>query len=222
MTSQTQESPRSPRRLLIVAALISLLITAAALFFVFSRLTNTLTDTGSAIVDSENYFDGGTVIDPPRKLSDFTLTGNDGQPLSLSDLSGKVTLLYFGYTHCPDVCPITLGDYKQIKAALGAAADQVNFLMISVDGVRDTPEHMQRYLGAFDPAFLGMTGREDDLKRIGVDFGLYFRANTEQGENYTVDHTASIFMVDQDGFLRTIFAFGTEPDVITEYVRELL
>lgn len=223
MSAEKPPQSTPPRPLLIGALILSLVITAGAVFFIFYRLTSQPTaDGGAAIVDSESYFDGGTMIDPPRELSDFTLIGTDGQPLSLSDLRGKVTLLFFGYTHCPDVCPLTMGEYKRIKAALGDQADEVNFLMISVDGERDTPEHLNRYIGSFDEDFLGMTGTEDDLKRIGTDYGLFFQANTEEGENYTVDHTASMFMVDQEGYLRTIFTFGTEPDVITGYVQDLL
>lgn len=223
MSTETQEQRKSSRLLLTIALIVSLSITIGSIFFIFYRLTNqAATDTGAAVVDADSYFDGGTMIDPPRKLADFTLTGSDGQPLSLSDLYGRVTLLYFGYTHCPDVCPMTMGDFKKIKAALGDDADRVNFLMISVDGERDTPEHLQRYISAFDPAFLGMTGSASDLRRIGADYGLYFNANKGEGENYTVDHTASIFMIDPEGYLRTIFTFGTEPDVITGYLRDLL
>ncbi len=223
MSTETQTPRKAPRPLVIAALVLSLSITAGSIFFIFYRLTSqATTDTGAAIVDSDSYFDGGTVIDPPRQLSDFTLTGNDGQPLSFSDLYGKVTVMNFGYTHCPDVCPVTLGDFKRVKEALGADAGQVNFLMISVDGERDVPEVMQRYMTAFDPEFLGMTGSASDLKRIGVDYGLYFNANAPEGDNYTVDHTASVFLVDQQGYLRTIFTFGTEPDVIAGYVRDLL
>lgn len=221
MSSETQPR-KSPRLLLLVVLILSLSITIGSVFFIIYRLATQTTDTGAAVIDPDNYFDGSTAVDPPRQLSDFTLTGNDGKPLSLSDLQGKVTLLSFGYTNCPDVCPQTMGDFERVKEKLGAQADEVNFLLISVDGVRDTPEVMQRYMSAFDPAFLGMTGTEDDLKRIGGDYGLYFRANPEKDGAYTVDHTAGIFMIDREGFLRTIFTFGTEPDVITGHVQELL
>ncbi len=222
MSSETQQPRKTPRLLMMVVLILSLSITIGSIFFIIYRISTQTTDTGSAVIDANNYFDGGTVVDPPRQLSDFTLTGNDGQPLSLSDLRGKVTLLSFGYTHCPDVCPQTMGDFERVKDGLGADAADVNFVLVSVDGVRDTPETMQRYMGAFDPDFLGMTGTTDDLQRIGGDYGLYFRANAEQDGNYTVDHTSGIFMIDQEGLLRTIFIFGTEPDVITGHVRELL
>jgi protein SCO1 len=219
----SSETRRPSRLLLIVVLVISLSITGGSLFFVFYQLSNQITattNTGAAIVSSDSVSDGATMIDPPRQLADFTLTGVDGQPLSFSDLYGKVTLLYFGYTHCPDVCPITLGEFRQVKAHLGDAAENVNFLMISVDGARDTPEYLGRYLAGFDEEFYGMTGSEVDLRRIGVDYGLYFQAN--EGEYYTVDHTAAVFMVDQTGQLHAIFAYGTEPKVMVEKVQALL
>jgi protein SCO1/2 len=222
MSSETQQPRKSPRLLMTAALVLSLSITLGSIFFIIYRMTTQTTDTGAAVIDPDNYFDGSTTIDPPRQLSDFTLTGKDGQPLSLSDLRGKVTLLAFGYTNCPDVCPVTMGDFERIKTMLDADAADVNFLLVSVDGIRDTPDVMQRYINAFDPDFLGMTGTADDLRRIGGDYGLYFRANAEQNGNYTVDHTSGIFMIDREGFLRTIFVYGTEPDVVTGYVRELL
>jgi protein SCO1/2 len=88
----------------------------------------------------------GTPIDPPRPLADFTLPSQDGTPLSLSALHGKYVLLFFGYTHCPDVCPTTLTDFVQVKRALGAAASQVRFVFISVDGERDTPPVLRHFM----------------------------------------------------------------------------
>lgn len=221
MSGELQESRRPSRLLLMAALIISLSVTAGSIFFIFYRITSTATiDSGAAIVDSASYFDGATVIDPPRKLDDFTLAGNDGNPLRLSDLYGKVTLIYFGYTNCPDFCPITLGDFMQIKSMLDDKADGVNFLMVSVNGSIDTPDRMRRYLSEFDPEFLGMTGAEEEVKRMGVDFGLYFGEN--ETDDQLVDHTSSIFMVDQEGALRTVFTYGTEPEVMAEDIDELL
>jgi protein SCO1 len=220
---ESQPRQKTSRPLLIAALVLSLSITAGSLIFAFYRLNNApANNTGAAIVDSASYYDGATVYDPPRPLDDFTLTGNDGEPLGLSDLLGKVTLVYFGYTNCPDMCPLTLANFKRIKADLGDDAAQVNFLMISVDGTRDTPVHMYSFMSAFDPDFLGMTGSAEDIGQIAGTFDLDYVLHTDGGENYSVDHTASIFMVDQAGVLRTLFPYGTEPVVIVEAVRELL
>jgi protein SCO1/2 len=217
MSSSTEN--QRPHLLLMTALVISLSITAGSIFFIFYRLTQA-TNTGTAIVNSSSAFTGATIVDPPQKLNNFTLAGNDGNPLSLSDLAGHVTLIYFGYTNCPDFCPTTLSDFKRVKTLMAANASDVNFLMISVDGTRDNPVRMHDYLGEFDPDFLGMTGAKQEVKRIGVDFGLDFDEQT--GEPYTVDHTASVFMVDQEGKLRAVFTYGTEPIIIAEGIKGLL
>src|SRR5258706_2822356 len=100
----------------------------------------------------------GTVLYPPRQLQDFTLTNQAGKPMKLSDLRGQIALVFFGYTNCPDVCPIVVSNFTQIKAALGDKASKVAFVFISVDGKHDTPEVLTRWLGAFDPTFIGLTG----------------------------------------------------------------
>lgn len=224
MTDETQKSASGSSRALWIGGLVVVLVLAAVVMVVaLTQLQNaagTTTNTGAAIVDAENYYDGSTVIDPPRELSNFTLTSHTGDPISLSDLRGKVALVYFGYTHCPDVCPITLGEFKQVKQALGAEAEDVAFVMISVDGERDTPERLADYIANFDEAFIGMTGDEQTLRRISEDFDLFFEKHP--GENYIVDHTASVFMIDPESRLATIFAYGTEPEVMTEYVREAM
>jgi protein SCO1/2 len=219
---QTPADTRS-RRLLVAVLAALLVIAAVASFLVLNRLLNTqqAATSGAAIVDSEYYFDGGTPVDPPRVLSDFTLTSHTGQPISLSDLRGRALLIYFGYTFCPDVCPITLGDFRRVRDGLGDDAGKVAFVMISVDGERDTPERLNSYLGAFDPDFIGMTGDEGELQRISTDYGLFFERQPGD-ERYLVDHTASIFMVDPEGRLTMIYTFGTEPDVIIEGVRGLI
>lgn len=216
-------SRRAFTRLVVVGVVTALAVTTVLLFLVFNRLVNPPADTGAALVDPANAFDGGTHLDPPRPLGDFTLTSHTGEPLSLSDLAGRPTLLFFGYTSCPDVCPMTIGDYVRVKAALGDQGDAVNFVMVSVDGQRDTPARLARYLGGFDPAFIGMAGDELTMRRIGVDYGLFFEIHDDgQTENYLVDHTASIFLIDAEMRLATIYVFGTEPSVIAADLQALL
>ncbi len=108
---------------------------------------------------------GVTPVDPPKALTDFTLPDDKGDALTFSSLQGKYTLMFFGYTHCPDYCPTTLAHWTLIKTALGSDADKLNFVFISVDGERDTPEVMQRYLSRFDDSFIGLTGDEADADR---------------------------------------------------------
>jgi len=166
----------------------------------------------------------GTVLDPPKEIGDFTLTSHTGDPLSLSDLRGKAVLLFFGYTHCPDVCPMTLAEFKQVKRELGEAADRVAFVFASVDGERDTPERLAAYVGAFDPDFIGLTGDEATLREIGRDYGLFFQRSTYDNTqaDYLVDHTASSFVVGPEGRLRIVYPYQTDPAIIAEGIAALL
>ncbi|GAB4431264.1 MAG: SCO family protein [Anaerolineae bacterium] len=164
----------------------------------------------------------GTLLDPPKEVGDFTLTDQDGQPFRLSDLRGRVALLFFGYTNCPDICPTTLSEFKRVKALLGDDAERVAFVFISVDGARDTPERLAAYVRAFDPQFIGLTGDDASLRPIARDFGVFYqRVDYESDVNYLVDHTASTFVVDQQGRLRLVFPYGTDPAAIVTRLRAL-
>jgi len=165
----------------------------------------------------------GTMLDPPKAVADFTLTGHTGDPFTLSSLRGKVAVLYFGYTSCPDVCPTTLGSYKQVKAILGEDAEQVRFVMISVDPNRDTPQRLANYITAFDPDFIAATSDDATLRTIANDYGVFYqRVDYDNDVNYLVDHTASTFIVGPEGDLRALTPYGTEPDIIADYIREIL
>jgi protein SCO1/2 len=170
----------------------------------------------------------GTQI-TPRKVEDFTLTNQDGEPFTLSDVRGKPVLLYFGYTFCPDICPTSLAEFVRVKRGLeqddAGKGDQVAFIFISVDGERDTPEVIKSYLAAFDPDFIGLTGDEQDIRRIGVDYGTFFEKNYDvegTSADYLVDHSAASYLLDQEGKLTTIYGYGTPPEVIIEDLRAML
>jgi protein SCO1 len=166
----------------------------------------------------------GARLDPPRPLADFTLTSHTGAPLSLGDLRGRPALLFFGYIHCPDICPTTLVEFRRVSALLGERAGEVAFVFISVDGARDTPETLARYVGAFDPRFIGLTGDEATLRRIGADYGLFFEQRVIEGTSaaYLVDHTAAAYLVDPAGRLAVVYPFETPARVIAEDVRAML
>lgn len=166
----------------------------------------------------------GTVLNPPRELADFTLIDHTGAPFGLDDLRGRVTLVFFGFTHCPDICPTTLAEFKQVKTQLGRSAGEVAFVFVSVDGARDTPERLAAYVSAFDPDFIGLTGDEAALRPVTAEFGVYYQAHAPASgsENYLVDHTASVFALDREGRLAIVFPYGTPPDAITRRLRALL
>jgi protein SCO1/2 len=152
----------------------------------------------------------GVVLQSPQRLTDFTLDGSTGEPVSLSDFRGKPVLIYFGYTFCPDVCPTTLNDLTDTMAALGKKADDVQVIMVSVDPERDTPEQLATYLKYFDPRFIGMTGAKDDIDAAATQFGVFYEAHEgTAATGYLVDHTSTVALVDEDGYLREIFSFDT-------------
>ncbi len=176
---------------------------------------------------------GAALVEPPVLVQDFTLTNQTGQPLSLSELRGQPVLLFFGYTHCPEECPLTLADFTRVKSELGVLGNDVHFLFVSVDGERDTPSVITEFLGRFDESFVGMTGDPDSLRQLGAQFGLLFenvvlgndgspRPATDQDENYFVSHISPSFLIDQDGYLTRVFFYGTKSDVIASNLRQLL
>lgn len=224
------------RYLIIVAVVVALF----AIGYLVGNLANGVFQPQPPPSSTVTKLGGGALVDPPHRLQDFTLTSQTGEPISLSDLRGKAVLMFFGYTHCPDVCPLTLADYRQVKRALGDAAGETAFVFISVDGARDTPAVVAEYLSRFDDDFIGMTGNEIMLRRIGEEYGLIFQQETSadepqdglahehqnaaglDNENYFVQHTSPSFLIDRDGYLRMVFFYGTETDAIAEGIRETL
>ncbi len=168
--------------------------------------------------------EGVNVLEPPLPINDFTLTNQQNKPAHLSDWKGKLVLMAFGYTHCPDVCPITLARFKQVKDLLANNAEQVKFVFISVDGVRDTPEILGSYLSNFDPKFIGLTGDEPTLRKIAKDYGVSFYTDKKDPNqtDYTVTHTASWFLVGKDGKLWRVYSYGTNQDTIAADVKQVL
>lgn len=154
---------------------------------------------------------------------DFSLTRADGGSLSLRDLRGSVILLYFGYTFCPDVCPATLSEVRQIFDHLGPDADCAELVMITVDPQRDTAQVLQRYLARFGERFIGLYGSQEQLDEAMGSYGVFAsRDPSEDPEAYFIAHTARLFLIDAQGMLRTQYAFGTPPEDILADVRYAL
>ena len=165
----------------------------------------------------------GTVIQSPDVVADFTLTSSTGDQLSLSDLRGKVVLLYFGYTFCPDACPTTLNELKKVPSALGDRADEVQVVMVTVDPQRDTPEVLREFLAHFDPSFLGLTGTEEEIMAAASPLGIYFAAHEgSPATGYLVDHTTSVLAIDKEGYLRLLYSFETPGEAIADDMRHLV
>lgn len=172
--------------------------------------------------DREYTFQG-SLIEPAVPAPQFELTDMDGNPFHLSQLEDQVVVMFFGYTSCPDVCPVTLTEFLQIRSNLGQAAEKVSFVFVTVDPERDTPQRMRKYLTNFDPEIIGLTGERSELEPVWADYGVYqARAEGSSDDNYLVDHSSRVYVIDHDGNLRLTYLFGTESQLITEDVRHLV
>jgi protein SCO1/2 len=138
----------------------------------------------------------GTLLDPPRPIVDFTLTGDDGKPYTRERLLGHWSLLYVGYTNCPDVCPTTLALLKQVYALLGADAGKVRIVFLSVDPERDTPARLAQYVHYFSPDFAAATGDKQQLEALGANLGFVFmKVPGATPQSYSMDHSAALILV---------------------------
>jgi protein SCO1/2 len=209
---------------IVLASILFVGIVSVILFLILDAVRVRPTTQQSAIVESgsEDTYTGSPV-EPPIEIPDFALTAHTGETFHFSELRGRVVLLFFGFTHCPDFCPTTLADFVAIKNALGEQAAEVAFVFISVDGARDTPEILAAYLSHFDNSFIGLTGTEDEVLTIGEPFGLtVVRTEIDSALGYTIDHTVATFLIDREGRLVRRFSYGTAPAVVTEQVRNVL
>jgi len=131
------------------------------------------------------------------------LQDTSGRLRHLADFRGKAVVLFFGFTHCPDVCPTTLADLAGVVKTLGPAADRVQVLFVTVDPERDTAEALAKYVGAFDPRFIALRGDLAATQRVAKEFKIYFEKR-KQGESYTIDHSAQSYVIDPQGRLRLL------------------
>ena len=129
------------------------------------------------------------------------LTDQTGRPRRLEDWRGKVVVLFFGFTHCPDVCPTTLADLSQVMKQLGPDAERVQVLFVTVDPERDTPEVLGKYVGAFDPRFLGLYGDAAATQRAAREFKVFYEKR-KTADGYSVDHSGQTYVIDAQGRLR--------------------
>lgn len=154
---------------------------------------------------------------------DFTLVDHEGQRRTLADFKGKVVAVFFGYTHCPDVCPTTLADMALVAKKLGDDANRVQVLFITVDPARDTKEVLAQYVPAFDKRFLGLWGTPEETEAVAREFKVYVHKNAvSEGGGYTVDHTSGTYIFDPSGHLRLLVPYGQQPDAILHDVKVLL
>ena len=169
--------------------------------------------------DNANFKAGS--FSPPRQAPDFSLRGSDGGELKLSRYRGKVVVLGFGFTSCPEVCPTTLAVLAQARKQLSVAADEVQVVYVTVDPERDDTERMRKYLASFDPAFVGGTGTAEQLAAVRQAYGVVAEKKSFAG-GYTVAHSSFTYLIDRDGSLRALMPFGHTADDYVHDVKLLL
>ena len=151
----------------------------------------------------------GTLLQSPDLPADFALINAQGEEVHLRDLQGKWTLLYFGYTFCPDVCPTTLAYLRAMNVALGDKADKAQVVFVTLDPERDTPERMGAYTSAFDPSFMGLTGSTEAVDAAATAFGIFYQKHEAEGASgYLIDHTSTISLIDPQGYVRMVIPYG--------------
>ncbi|HEX2830334.1 MAG TPA: SCO family protein [Burkholderiales bacterium] len=150
------------------------------------------------------------------------LTDHNGQRRTLADFKGKVVVLFFGFTHCPDACPTTMAELAAVARELGSDADKFQVLFVTVDPERDTPDVLKQYVPAFYPTFLGMSGTPEDLSRTAKEFKVYYARQQQPGGSYTMDHSAGTFVFDKQGRLRLFGQYGAGAKAILNDVKVLL
>jgi protein SCO1/2 len=154
---------------------------------------------------------------------DFHLVDTTGKPRSLADYRGKIVMLFFGYTQCPDACPTTMADLKSVMQTLGADADRVQVLFVTLDPARDTPAVLGQYVPAFDPRFVGLLGDDATIAATAKAFRVFYqKVPGATPDSYLLDHTAGTYVFDASGHLRLFVRQGESASAITHDVRQLL
>jgi protein SCO1 len=174
----------------------------------------------------------GTGVEAPKfKLTDITganfgkelnLIDHDGRPRTLADFRGKVVMLFFGFTHCPDACPTTLAEMAQAVRELGPDGDKVQVLFVTVDPERDTAPVLKQYVPSFHPGFLGLYGDPEATARVAKEFKVFYQKQPLPGGDYSVDHAAGTYVFDRDGRLRLFARYGQGAADLLHDVRVLL
>jgi protein SCO1/2 len=154
---------------------------------------------------------------------DFALPDQDGKVRSLKDFAGKVVVVFFGYTQCPDVCPTTMQELAQVKEMLGPDGERLQAVFVTVDPERDTPELLKAYMANFDPSFVALRGDDAQTIAVAKDFKIYFKkVDGQTPTSYTMDHSAGSYIFDPAGRVRVYSRYGSGPDAVAQDVRSLL
>jgi protein SCO1 len=198
----------SPRFVLVAAVLAALVILGAGVFLALTLRDNPRGAAGTVLASA---------IGGP-----FRLTDQNGKTVTDADLKGKWSLVYFGYTHCPDACPTALNDISIALEDLGAKRDAVRPVFITVDPERDTPEALKAYVTSFDAPILALTGTPDEVAQAAKGYRVYYAKHPEVGGDYSMDHSSVIYVMDPQGRFTASFTHESTPEQIAERLKNLL
>lgn len=162
------------------------------------------------------------VFDPPRSAPDFSLPSSHGGEYRLSQQKGKLVVLGFGFSHCPDICPTTLANLAQVRKNLGALADEVQVVYVTVDPERDTVERLRDYMKNFHSSFIGLSGGADKLAEVRKAYGIIAAKEVHNDGNYEVHHSSYLYLIDREGLLRALVPYGKTADDIAHDIKILL
>lgn len=173
--------------------------------------------------EEDTYEYHGGFYDPPRVAHEMiNAVDQNGDDFTLKQFEGKTVFLYFGYTYCPDFCPATVAEWREVKAVLGEDADDVEFVMVSVDPERDTPDRLKEWLGFWDPEFYGVTMSPEDTSQFLRDWGVTAtKRDGGSASGYLVDHDVYTLVVGPDGQVQLTYPLGFDPENIADDVRHL-
>jgi len=164
-----------------------------------------------------------TVLDQPISLMEFSLIANDGSTFNAETLKEKWSLLFFGYTNCPDVCPLTLHQLSQANKELKGNIEHLpNIVMISVDPDRDTTEILDKYVNSFAGNVIGATGPVAEIKKLTGQLGIFFEANKSQGKNYSVNHSAAVILINKEAEFHAVFSAPHSTDHFIQDLPKIL
>lgn len=165
----------------------------------------------------------GTDVTGADFANTFHLTDHTGKPRQLSDFKGKAVALFFGYTHCPDVCPTTMADLAAAMKLLGSKADEVQVLFVTLDPERDTPQVLAQFVPSFDSRFLGLSGTPQQIANAAKNFKIFYAKQETAGKSgYTIDHSAGIYAYDKQGKIRVYIKYGQKPAEIAHDLEQIL
>ncbi len=164
----------------------------------------------------------GSDITGTKLGQQWKLTDMNGQARDQSSFTGKVQLVFFGFAQCPDICPTSLSELSEAMKLLGPDADRVQVLLVTVDPERDTPEILRKYLSAFDPRFLGLTGTPEQVRLAASSFKAFYSKVPRPGGDYTMDHSASFYLLDRKGEARVLLSNNAGAAAIAHDIKALL